>query len=231
MNVHVPCQACQAASGKQTRLVGFGLLCFRENKLTHHDIQASASRLSSAVADGFDLGDVRYRSLTARLNQHTFQFSKNRPRYSTQLATSSELSDMEQKSIWSIFEQNMRHLYDLFTRVVYALRQTNECVGRYAKSSMGWDPPSKKQELFHCDSRFVIIRRAQAQDDPDSLCVEIPIVAYSMFRFDMEDDECVLYWYFLAPPVADPPGNTHFYCPAMSYRSRNRCSGVAWGRL
>jgi GNAT superfamily N-acetyltransferase len=86
---------------------------------------------------------------------------------------------------------------------------------------MGWDPPSKKQELFHRDSRFVIIRRPQAQDRPDSLCAEIiPIMAYSMFRFDMEDDECVLYWYCLAfkfilrQRPADPSPRsqvTHFY--------------------
>ena len=64
---------------------------------------------------------------------------------------------------------------------------------------MGWDPPSKKEELFHRDSRFVIVRqRPQAQDrpDPDSpSAAEIPVMAYSMFRFDVEDDECVLYWY------------------------------------
>jgi GNAT superfamily N-acetyltransferase len=62
---------------------------------------------------------------------------------------------------------------------------------------MGWNPPLKKLELFHRDSRFVIMRRPQAEDDPDSLCAEVPIVAYSMFRFDMEDNECVLYWYFV----------------------------------
>ncbi|KAI9508779.1 acyl-CoA N-acyltransferase [Russula earlei] len=49
----------------------------------------------------------------------------------------------------------------------------------YTKSSMGWDPPSKKRELFHLNSRFP------------------PIVAYSMFRFDVEDGECVLYCYEL----------------------------------
>jgi hypothetical protein len=60
---------------------------------------------------------------------------------------------------------------------------------------MGWDPPSKKQELFHRDSRFVLLRRSQAQGGLEHLHEELPILAYSMFRFDMEDDECVLYWY------------------------------------
>jgi len=87
---------------------------------------------------------------------------------------------------------------------------------------MGWDPPSKKQELFHRDSRFVIIKRPQAQDRPDPLCAEItPIMAYSMFRFDMEDDECVLYWYCLAfkfilrQPI--PPGSGHSFLFFSSY--------------
>jgi len=66
---------------------------------------------------------------------------------------------------------------------------------------MGWDPQSKKQELFHRDSRFVILRRPPAQlegsSDLVSVCGESPIMAYSMFRFDMEDDECVLYCYEL----------------------------------
>jgi hypothetical protein len=71
-----------------------------------------------------------------------------------------------------------------------------EKVGRYTRSSMGWDPPSKKQELFHRDSRFVLLRRSQAKDSLEHLHEElVPILAYSMFRFDMEDDECVLYWY------------------------------------
>jgi len=62
---------------------------------------------------------------------------------------------------------------------------------------MGWDPPSKKQELFHRDSRFVLLRRSQAQDGLEHLhdSEELPVLAYSMFRFEMEDDECVLYWY------------------------------------
>jgi len=58
------------------------------------------------------------------------------------------------------------------------------------------------EELFHRDSRFVIIRQRPqaAQDSPDAdplFADDIPVMAYSMFRFDMEDDECVLYCYEL----------------------------------
>ncbi|KAI0257555.1 acyl-CoA N-acyltransferase [Lactifluus subvellereus] len=118
--------------------------------------KATTNQLSSVVAGVLELKDVRYLA---------------------QVVTPSELSDTDQKSIWDIFEQNMRHIY--------------------TKSSMGWDPPSKKQELFHRDSRFILLRRRQSQDRADPLCVEPPIIAYSMFRFDMEDDECVLYCYEL----------------------------------
>jgi GNAT superfamily N-acetyltransferase len=76
---------------------------------------------------------------------------------------------------------------------------------------MGWDPPSKRQELFHPDSRFVLLRRPQAQGDPDPVCGEQPIMAYSMFRFDMEDDDCVLYWYFDIRIIKSPQGHS-FVC-------------------
>lgn len=40
-------------------------------------------------------------------------------RYSIQVYTSSELSDVDQVNIWDIFEQNMRDLYGLPTWVIY----------------------------------------------------------------------------------------------------------------
>ncbi|KAH8988863.1 acyl-CoA N-acyltransferase [Lactarius akahatsu] len=97
-------------------------------------------------------------------------------RCTTQVSTSSELLDVDRQSVWELLEQNMRHMY----------------VG----SSMGWDPPSKKEELFHRNSRFILLRRSQVQDDAD-VCGEPSIVAYSMFRFEMENDERVLYCYEL----------------------------------
>jgi hypothetical protein len=60
---------------------------------------------------------------------------------------------------------------------------------------MGWDPPSKKGELFHVDSRFILLQQfsesltlAGGTDTGKSL------VAFSMFRFDVEGGDCVLYW-------------------------------------
>lgn len=67
----------------------------------------------------------------------------------------------------------------------------------YVASSMGWDPPSKKEELFDRDSRFILLRRSEEQEGADPLCGEQSVTAYSMFRFLIEDDECVLYCYEL----------------------------------
>ncbi|KAF8271390.1 acyl-CoA N-acyltransferase [Lactarius quietus] len=98
-------------------------------------------------------------------------------RYTAQVSVSSELLDIDRQSVWDLFEQNMRHMY--------------------VRSSMGWDPPSKKEELFHRDSRFILLRPSQEQDSADALGGEPSIMAYSMFRFEIEDDECVLYCYEL----------------------------------
>lgn len=51
-------------------------------------------------------------------------------------------------------------------------------------SSMGWSPGSKKRELFHTLSRLIL-----AYDESSQL------VGFAMFRFDIEDDEEVLYWF------------------------------------
>ncbi|KAI9460875.1 hypothetical protein BJY52DRAFT_234921 [Lactarius psammicola] len=119
--------------------------------------KATSSQLSSVLPEVFDLKGSRY---------------------TAQVSTSSELSDIDRQGVWELFEQNMRYMY----------------VG----SSMGWDPPSKKEELFYRDSRFVLLRRSQVvQDGEDPLCGEPSIVAYSMFRFVIEDEECVLYCYEL----------------------------------
>jgi hypothetical protein len=69
---------------------------------------------------------------------------------------------------------------------------------------MGWDPLSKKQEFFHPDTRFIILRCSQAQDGLEHFHDGLPIMAYSTFRFEMEDGECVLYWYYWLFQI--PPG-------------------------
>lgn len=59
----------------------------------------------------------------------------------------------------------------------------------YVNSSFGWAPRSKKQEMFDARSRFII---AYQEDSPTN------IVAYTMFRFDREEHQDVVYWYALS---------------------------------
>jgi hypothetical protein len=53
--------------------------------------------------------------------------------------------------------------------------------------SLGWDPKGKKKELFHSKSRFILVH-------PTGDFSTLPLLAFSMFRFDNEEDEVVLYW-------------------------------------
>lgn len=50
---------------------------------------------------------------------------------------------------------------------------------------LGWDPKAKKKELFHSKSRFILVR---------PIDLTIPLLAFSMFRFEHEEDEDILYW-------------------------------------
>ncbi|KAG0708933.1 hypothetical protein DFH29DRAFT_889744 [Suillus ampliporus] len=88
---------------------------------------------------------------------------------------SSELSDVERERIWNIFESNMRLLY--------------------TASSFGWDPHSKKEEMFHPRARFALCERC---DDTTSSSEPFSrIVAYAIFRFEREAKQDVVYCYEL----------------------------------
>ncbi|KDQ63674.1 hypothetical protein JAAARDRAFT_29703 [Jaapia argillacea MUCL 33604] len=66
----------------------------------------------------------------------------------------------------------------------------------YTSSSFGWDPPRKRQELFHRLSRFILVRPAlDESEEPRSTLPDI--IAYSMFRFEREVTEDVVYCYEL----------------------------------
>lgn len=55
---------------------------------------------------------------------------------------------------------------------------------------MGWDADEKRKELFHADARFIILSlpSAPAMDDAAT------VVGFTMFRFDYEEGEKLLYW-------------------------------------
>jgi len=91
------------------------------------------------------------------------------------VATASELDSDERDVIWAIFETNMYQFY--------------------VDSMFGWDPASKREELFHRLSRFILVHR-QSQPVGGSHSSK-RLVAYTMFRFDMEDGDEVVYCYEL----------------------------------
>jgi hypothetical protein len=66
---------------------------------------------------------------------------------------------------------------------------------RYVDSSFGWDPTSKRRELFDSASRFVLVRQIGPPESVESQPISKPLIAYTMFRFDREARENVVYWY------------------------------------
>ena len=109
-------------------------------------------------------------------------------RYYFQVALASELQDVWCEEIWNIFEHNMKQLYVLEDDISYRPSQYNISYYRYESSSFGWDPQEKKKEMFHSLSRFLLVCSEGEHSAPKSL------LAYSIFRFEREDDRNLVYW-------------------------------------
>ncbi|KAN0100681.1 Acyl-CoA N-acyltransferase [Tylopilus felleus] len=91
--------------------------------------------------------------------------------FSFSVKTTPDLCDDERAQIWRMLEENMRDLY--------------------VSSSFGWNPPKKRREVFHPLSRFVIARDiSEPTNNPG-------IIAYSIFRFEREHRQDVIYCYEL----------------------------------
>ncbi|BGP52954.1 hypothetical protein JCM8202_004036 [Rhodotorula sphaerocarpa] len=96
--------------------------------------------------------------------------------FDVDIRTVQTLPQAEREWVWQLFERNMRSLYE--------------------RSAEGYDAQEKRTELFHPESRFLIVR--QGSDPP---------LGYCIFRFDTEetaseeegeDDMCdVVYCYEL----------------------------------
>ncbi|RPD82007.1 acyl-CoA N-acyltransferase [Lentinus tigrinus ALCF2SS1-7] len=84
-------------------------------------------------------------------------------KFYTRVANPSSLSESDRQDIWNIFETNMRSLTE--------------------RSSLGWDPKEKKEELFHRDSRFILVGHGDQNSSQKAL------VAYTMFRFEVGYEE------------------------------------------
>ncbi|GAA5848433.1 hypothetical protein JCM5353_000241 [Sporobolomyces roseus] len=69
--------------------------------------------------------------------------------------------------IWELFETNMKTFYE--------------------QSSDGWDPAEKRKELFHSESRFVVLRSSSLDTNNDKAPTAPKLLGYSIFRFDTEE--------------------------------------------
>ncbi|KAF9069107.1 acyl-CoA N-acyltransferase [Rhodocollybia butyracea] len=79
-----------------------------------------------------------------------------------------EIPEGSRAEIWKICEENMREMY--------------------TSSSMGWNPAEKQAELFNPLARFILLTPA---DKPTV------IAGYTVFRFEYEEEEDLLYCYEL----------------------------------
>ncbi|KAF9569638.1 acyl-CoA N-acyltransferase [Agrocybe pediades] len=89
----------------------------------------------------------------------------SRPPCRLQVMHNNDLKKTHRDAIWDIFELNMRSLYE--------------------DSSFGWDPQSKRKELFHALSRYLFVSEGGSTE----------LLAFVHFRFEVEEDENVLYCY------------------------------------
>ncbi|KAI0734545.1 acyl-CoA N-acyltransferase [Fomitopsis betulina] len=100
---------------------------------------------------------------------------ESRYNISFEVVLASVLSEGLRREIWATLENNMKELY--------------------TQSSFGWNPEKKQAELFHESSRFLLARKLP---EPGSSSESAPsTVAYSMFRFEREEKQDVIYCYEL----------------------------------
>jgi len=104
--------------------------------------------------------------------------------FSCQVRRSSDLSVQLKHAIWSLLEGNMK---DMCVAVSVSSTHALIILSRLSASSMGWDAKKKHAEVFHRFSRFVCIFRG-SEGLPHKLA------GFSMFRFEHEDGEALLYW-------------------------------------
>lgn len=117
----------------------------------------AANLAAARSASSPDLLKLLQRSRSTRSPNPISPALKKR-NFSLELTHASSLSSEQRKRVFSLFETNMKSLY--------------------RNSTLGWKPASKKKELFHSDSRFLLIRPSPEEG--------AEIAAFAMFRFDTE---------------------------------------------
>ncbi|KAL5518851.1 hypothetical protein ACEPAH_534 [Sanghuangporus vaninii] len=131
-----------------------------DDSLTNHPAIKKANAASSGEIQEYVLTKQ-----TIKNNEYCFIIRK-----------SSELSDPLKERIWTIFENNMKSIY-----------QTGNV--------FPWDPPEKQKQMFHEHSRFLLI--GSGSEGAGSSVREEALLAYCIFRFERDGDRNVVYVYEL----------------------------------
>ncbi|KAI0715240.1 acyl-CoA N-acyltransferase [Earliella scabrosa] len=91
--------------------------------------------------------------------------------FTVQVCRAKYLPSADREHLWSLWTTNMRTLVE--------------------PSSFGWHPKDKKKELFHADSRLILVYHQDDSGDSDRT-----LVAFCMFRFELGyEDEDAVYCY------------------------------------
>ena len=81
------------------------------------------------------------------------------------------------EACFNLVESNLKHMCPLII-----FQNTDE---RYANSSFGWSPKSKKAEMREPATRFIVIHKS-TQDN---------VLGFMSWQVDTEEDKAVIYWY------------------------------------
>lgn len=157
-------------------------------------IQATATELAASVPAIYEASGHKYVSEGHPLRAHSLTALR---RFNISVSTASALSKHERDQIWSLFEENMYDLYVVLPSLVYYISDFVQ--NSYNTSSFGWNPQSKKLEMFDPQSRFIIARvdGGASASVPDS----VDICAYTLFRFDREEYQNIVYWCVYSCPA------------------------------
>ncbi|KAI0639762.1 acyl-CoA N-acyltransferase [Trametes polyzona] len=101
---------------------------------------------------------------------HTFRDKK----FVIRVSYAPSLSHGERQAVWDLWETNMRAMVE--------------------PSSFGWNPNEKRKELFHRHARFILVYGSSDAQEPT---VPTSLAAFSMFRFEQDEGEDVIYCYEL----------------------------------
>ena len=128
------------------------------------------------IDDRYDETEVLAAAKSCLNHLEECEFNREWNGYLLKCKSVSNLTESDKGSIYKIFEDNMKKLYE---------------------ANWGWKEIEKKRELFNPDSRFICVYKALKSEDSDisdtsGLKVnpmDCDLIAFVMFRFEWDDED------------------------------------------